>query len=537
MIDVAVVGSGASAVHAAYPLVEAGLRVAMVDVGDEDRRYGNLIPARGFEQIRRSDTSQHRYFLGDDFEGIPLGPVRVGAQLTPPRQHLAAALGKLPIDSPEFHAMQSLALGGLAAGWGAATPPYTDEDLAGWPITRHDLQPHYDAVARRVGICGTDEDDLDSYYGASPFLLPPARIDSNAVRIRSAYARRREWFNDRGLHLGHPRLAMATRRFRGRGPTRYLDMEFWSDADGGVYRPRYTLEELRRHSNFEYLSPMQVDSFARLTNGGVRVLGRDLAAQVGIDFECRRLVLAAGAIGTARIVLRSLGAVGAPVPLLSNPYTYYPCLVIKSLFGPTRDRRHSLTQVMMYHRPADEKAALLQAQVYSYRSLLTFKLVKESPLPVRESIRVMRLLQSAFVIVGVHHRDDPAEWKSLKLQDAETGRLSVHYSPTDDETALRMSRERELMRLFPRLGCIPLKRIDPGEGSSIHYAGTLPMSENSAPLTTRPDGSLRGADDVFVVDGSVFPTLPAKGLTYTCMANANRVGEGIAEWFERRGAI
>ena len=90
MTDVIVVGSGPGGLHAASRLVEAGLRVLLLDFGNRDERYAPLIPRRPFSDIRRSDPAQHRYLLGDRFEGIPFGPVRVGAQLTPPRMHILA---------------------------------------------------------------------------------------------------------------------------------------------------------------------------------------------------------------------------------------------------------------------------------------------------------------------------------------------------------------------------------------------------------------------------------------------------------------
>ena len=86
--DVIVVGSGASAVHSVYSIVNAGYRVTMLDVGFEDTGYEALIPSASFADIRRTDSMQHRYFLGDKFEGIPLGKVGTGPQITPPRQYV-----------------------------------------------------------------------------------------------------------------------------------------------------------------------------------------------------------------------------------------------------------------------------------------------------------------------------------------------------------------------------------------------------------------------------------------------------------------
>jgi choline dehydrogenase-like flavoprotein len=152
MTDVIVVGSGPSAVHAAWPLVEAGLKVLMLDVGERDERYAPLVPEGSFLQIRRTDPNQHRYFLGDDFEGVPFGRVRVGAQLTPPRSFITRRVEELtPVASDDFIGLESLALGGLAAGWGAGLARFDDGDLQGLPITAADLAPHYAAVEARTG--------------------------------------------------------------------------------------------------------------------------------------------------------------------------------------------------------------------------------------------------------------------------------------------------------------------------------------------------------------------------------------------------
>jgi choline dehydrogenase-like flavoprotein len=129
--DVLVVGSGPGGVNASAPLVAAGHRVTMLDFGNQDRHYAPLIPRRPFPEVRRDDPTQHRFFLGDRFEGIPFGPVRVGAQLTPPRMHiLRDAIERQPIHADGFSVSMSLARGGLGAGWSAGVFPFTDEELA-----------------------------------------------------------------------------------------------------------------------------------------------------------------------------------------------------------------------------------------------------------------------------------------------------------------------------------------------------------------------------------------------------------------------
>ena len=51
------------------------------------------------------------------------------------------------------------------------------------------------------------------------------------------------------------------------------------------------------------------------------------------------------------------------------------------------------------------------------------------------------------------------------------------------------------------------------------------MTGTPAPLTTSRDGRSRDFDNLFFVDGTTFPFLPAKNLTFTLMANAARIAD------------
>jgi hypothetical protein len=194
------------------------------------------------------------------------------------------------------------------------------------------------SVAERIGVSG-DHDDLAPFLSSSPSMMPALDIDSNAEVIWSRYRRKREALNAAGFFLGRPRFAVCTRRHRGRGPHAYFDMCYWADVDQSIYRPQWTLEELERSAHFTYLGGRFVRSFAE---EGSRVRVRATHADTGAEesHEARALVLAAGTLGTAGIVLRSLGRYDTRIPLLCNPYAYVPTLNTGMLGRTPRDRRH-----------------------------------------------------------------------------------------------------------------------------------------------------------------------------------------------------
>jgi choline dehydrogenase-like flavoprotein len=523
--DVIIVGSGPGGVNAAAPLVEAGKRVVMIDFGNEDRHYAPMIPHEAFSTLRRTDPNQHRYFMGDHFEGVGFGGVRVGAQLTPPRAHIMRdATERQPADSGDFAVGMSLARGGLGAGWSAGVFPFTGGELADMGLTVADMQPHYDAVVERIGVCGPGE-DLERFFPTSPAIMPALDVDVNAETILARYERKRAALNARGFFLGRPRLAVCARQHRGRGPHGYLDLEYWADMDRSVYRPQWTLDELLQAPNFTYLNRRFVRTFVEDASG-VRVEVERADDRRVETHLARALVLAAGTFGTARIVLRSLGRYDTRVPMVCNAYAYVPMLNVGMLRRAARDRRYSLAQLTaMVQLPG----RVLQAQVFSYRSLLTFKLMKEAPIAYREARKILQAMIPSFAILGIHHEDRPTPGKYCILHRGEPDRLEVVYHQSPEEEATQHDDERTLLAFFRRLGCIPLKTIRPGHGSSLHYAGTFPIvPESPDPLTCDRSSRLRATRAVYVADGSVFPWLPPKGLTFNIMANADRVGTQLA---------
>lgn len=529
--DVLIVGSGAAGVNAAYPLVEAGYRVMMLDVGNEDETYAGSVPNADFTDLRHSDPAQHRYFLGERFEGVPVGAMGVGPQLTPPRQFILRDTASLtPVDSKGFLAMSSLALGGLASGWGAGAFQYSETDLQNFPISRADLAPHYARVAARIGVSGTN-DDLLPFEGELPGMLPPLAIDRNAETILARYQKRRARLNASGVFIGKPRLAALSQPFRGRGPDSYHDMSFWSDADQSVWRPKYTLHELLQFPNFHYQRPVLVQSFQE-SEGMVSVLGKHPQTGAETRYQGKRLILAASTLGTTRIVLRSLHQHGVRVPLLCNPYTYYPMLNLNMLGQTPSAHTHSLAQLCVVYQPQQVGLHPLHGRVHSYRSLLNFKVIKMMPLAYREAIKIMQLLAPNLAILALDQADHPSPRKYCQLHpgvDARPDRLETVYDLEETLKQQQLAGERTVLRGFRALGCIPMKRVWPGYGISLHYGGTLPMQRDPQALTVNTQGLLHGSQGVYIADGAVFPYLPPKGMTFTIMAMANRVGEYLCE--------
>jgi hypothetical protein len=531
--DVLVVGSGASGAMAAQTLGGSGLRVAVLDVGERDRTYGPLVPPTDFTTVRTTDREQHAYFLGVDYEGVGWADNRVGSQLTPPRGHLVRGVtANIPLVSETFFPLESLAYGGLGGGWGLGCFVFSAHELERAGLPAGPVHEAYQVVADRIGISGARDDAAEYCLGDLERIQPAPPLEENLAGLLGAYERRRTRFNRAGFHLGRSALALLTEPKDGREATAGHDMDFWSDSGRSAYRSWITMDALRAEGAVEYLDGRLVTRFEEQTDAVVVEAIRNDGS--GTErLSARRLVLAPGALGTARIVLRSFGEPARRLPLLSNPYTYMPCVQPRMLGRAIAARKPSFSPLIMYHEPRERGGEILQAAFFSYRSLLLFKLVREVPLGFRDARRIMHELLSSFTIAGVHHPDHGDSSRTVRLvphADSPTGdALAADYRLRNDEQRANGEREAQLARTQRRLGCFPLKAIRTPHGASIHYGGTLPVSADGAPFTLDDRGRLAGTRRVYVADGSGLRYLPAKGITLTLMANAHRVAAGVLE--------
>jgi hypothetical protein len=527
--DYIVVGSGATGAIAAYSLAESGVNVAVLDVGVEDEAYKNSIPDKDFISIRKEESQQHNYFLGKNFEGIPWDTIKVGSQLTPPRNFLTRLSDQLiPFSSDSFKPMESMAKGGLGGGWGLGCYMFSRADLDAIGLKEDEMRNAYQAVADHIGISGAKDDGAPYCLQDLENIQPASKLEKNLSDIFSAYNNKKENLNKRGVFVGRTGLALLTEDKDGRSGLKYKDMDFWTDRDGSGYRSWMTIDQLSKRPNFSYHKNCLVLRFKEHAEGVDVIVKRTDTKEEQI-FTCKKLILSPGVLGTARIVIRSFDHQKEQLPVICNPYSYIPCVQWRMLGKEIERQKTGFGQLMLFLDENKDNFDVGSVALFSYRSLLLFKLIKETPLNFADSRIIMQYLQSSFTIAGMHHPERPSASKFIRMEKNEhsfTGDiLTGQYILSEKEKNINLQREQKIKSVLKSLGCLPLKTVHTPEGGSIHYAGTLPFNTNGEKFGLYPDGKLAGTKNVFVADGSGFNYLPAKGLTFTLMANAYNVAK------------
>lgn len=528
-----VVGSGATGVHFAQTLLERGETVELLDVGFE--RPVAPLPDADVDSLKDLLPDPEGYFLGERGEAVVFpSPSAKPYGFPPSKKYVFQRPHDVQLHERGFAPLTSYARGGLAEAWTGGSYELRDEELADFPFPPSALRPHYATVAARIGITAAS-DDIERFSPRSAPYLEPLPMDKHSAALHARYDARRSELNANGFYLGRSRVAVLSRDTGARKACGELGRCLWGCPRGSLYAPSLTLAELLTHPSFTYRPGLLVRRVLRGADGRVTgVEAMPLAGGSAVEFRAERVVLAAGALATTRIYLHSLAADGRPdvkLPgLMDNRHVMVPFVNLGRVGHDVATASYQFHMLAMALDTGDWRTDA-HGQISTLKAASVHPIVHSLPFDLRTSLRVFRRLRSALGVANIWLADTRRNANVAFLQQLGGGesRLALEYGDEDhDISATRVAVDRT-RRSLKALGCIApagMVKVLP-RGSSVHYAGTIPMSDSDNEHSSRADGSVRGFPGLFVVDGAAFPWLPAKNLTFTLMANATRIASAI----------
>lgn len=521
--DIVIVGSGAAGVSAAIPLVETGCNVVMIDAGLEPQQ---ALPAERFYDIRVQEPEQWKLFVGNLFQALR-ADVPASPKFRAPSNSFAydGYQQAYAIHKTNFAVVGSLAAGGLSNVWGAGVSCYTSEDLRDFPITRADLEPSYRAIAARIGISGSRTDDLAAFFGDDVPLQLPTALGENASRLWQRYQAHPEKARRYGVTLGRARNAVLTEDLGERQRCQETNTCIWGCARQAIYSARYDLAWLRQQNNFHYYGRLMVESL-RPQHGEYILQIRPFDSAATFAYHAKMIILASGTIGSAKLVLQALGMIHQEIAFVSSPTMGFAVWLPERLGAAVAQEAFGLSQLSYTVRKSEDDTAAF-GNLFGTDGLLTSEFMRYLPLSRPAGIRFMRLLSPSLLLGNCFV---PGQFSQHSLSYRSDGTLHLRGGYRDTLPAFAADIKQRLSRMFLRYGMVVLpnsfRLTTPGE--DVHYAATLPMRSTPELHQTKPTGEVAGLAGVYVVDGAALSALPAKGHTFTIMANADRIARGIA---------
>jgi len=526
---ITVVGSGPSGVHFALSLLKKGYSVEMFDVGYSGPPPVN--PDDSFNELKDNLPDPVKYFLGENFEAVVGTDSASVYEFPPHKQYIFKKPEGYDVELNGFEPHLSFASGGLAEAWTGGSYPFNDRDLEDFPFGYSEMEPFYNEIAERIGLIGV-KDDLAQFFPYHKNLLSPLDLDEHSLMLFENYQKKKDKLNNKlGMYLGRSRIATLSKGIGSRKKCDYSGRCQWGCPSDSLYVPTVTLKECQKYKEFKYIPGILVNYFEYDNNNKITCLvGLDINEKTEKKFKVETLALAAGTISSSRIFMESFrkknGRIIKLTGLMDNRQILAPFISLKMIgkqFNPDSYQYHQLAIGIDTEDPKE----YIHGQITTLKTGLMQPPFQSMPLDFRTGIYLGRHLHSALGVVNINLCDTRRDDNFLTLSEEYSGksRLVINYNPKRDEKNVIDYSLKKMGKFFRKLGAVVPKfqvQLRP-MGASVHYSGTIPMSTERVPLTVSSNCRSNDFDNLFIVDGSTFPFLPSKNLTFTLMANAVRI--------------
>ena len=441
----------------------------------------------------------------------------------------------------EFHAGAHYYVGGNTKFYGAALIRLRKEDFGeirhydgispAWPISYEDLEPYYAQAEHLYQVHGLRGTDPTEPPASAPYLHPPL---SHEPRIQ-------ELVNDM-TRLGHRPFPMPVGiMLDEKNPQKSKCIRcntcdgypclVYAKADAQVICVDPALE----HPNVTLLT----DAFvARLeTSASGREVTQVHVERNGAQEICSAniVVSSCGAINSAALLLRSandkhpdglanrsaqlgrnymchVNSMFLAVSLDRNPTRFNKTFGLNDFYYGSKDWEYPMGHISMI---SNVDANILRLGAPRIVPGMTLEIMANHTLPF-----------------WITTEDLPSPNNRVTL--TENGGIMLSYTPNNEEAHKRL--QAKLRDMLKEIGChdhlVPLQAYIPGRiplAGVAHQNGTCRMGHDPQTSVLDPNCKAHDLDNLYVVDGALFPSSGAVNPALTIMANALRVGDHLLE--------
>jgi choline dehydrogenase-like flavoprotein len=556
VFDVAIVGSGASGGWVAMQLTEAGLRVAVLEAGRQ------LDPA--------VDYSEHKHPYDMPLRGrrVPSRPVReqqkTQALCTAYDEytaHLFVNDEENPYTTPKdrpFAWIRGRQVGGKSITWGRQSYRLSDYDLKAasrdgfgvdWPISYADLAPYYDRVERFVGVSGQAEGLPQLPDGQ---FLPPMELTCGEQLLKKAM---REKFS-RTLTIG--RTAILTRALNGRPACHYCGPCARGCTTGSYYSsPASTLPAAKKTGRLTLISNAVVSHIEVDDDGkcrSVTYLDRETGNQR--EVAAKAVVLCASTLESTRVMLNSRSS-KYPNGIANSSGVLGHYLmdhvmgagargVLPVLKGvpDTRTRRPNGIYIPRFRNITDTHPRFIRGYGFQGTARLEiwghafatpgfgaeFKRKVHDEQPWTINLNGFAECLSHFENFCELDKDKVDRWGIPVL------RISAAYG--DNEKNMLKDASETAAEMLEAAGAEDVKPRNEISipGLAIHEVGTARMGDDPRTSVVNRWQQCHDVSNLWIMDGSVYPSSACQNPTITIMALASRACDRLVDEY-RRGAL
>ncbi|MDE0104696.1 MAG: GMC family oxidoreductase [Bryobacterales bacterium] len=535
--DVVIVGSGAAGGMAAWNLTRKGVKVLLLEAGQKFERsqfWSHVKPWEERERRRRGEAPP-------DWMGTALAE---------------SPYGTLP--GKRFWLARVWGVGGKTNIWGRVSLRYSDLNFQEpskdgweipWPITYKEIAPYYDNVERKIGVCGGDENT--PWLPGSVNYLPPPNLRCGEVLVRKAAKSAK-------YPVVHIRRAVLTRAHKGRSPCHYCGACGRGCDIGAFFNSfDYLLKDSLETGNLELVENALAEEILVNDEGlasGVRYFDRRTGRERTVP--ANRVIVAASAVDSTRLLLNSKSrqhpnGIGNGSDVIGRYLVEQVRVQVQAfapeLIGAPASNDDGISGGHIYiprFEPTDEGRAYLRgfgvpvtgvgcaSNARFAKSLGGFGLSYKQA--VKELYPALFNLTPYGEVLPYRHNRITVDGTPNDRFGYPLLRIEYDIGENERNMASRMYDVVEEILDGMKAEPLPYERgAIETPGTAIHEHGTCRMGDDPRQSALNRYNQMHEVKNVFVMDGSAFPTATEKNPTLTILALAWRASDYMAEQMKR----
>jgi hypothetical protein len=521
-----VIGSGITGSNVSLELLKMGHDVELWDIGNEENI--KIKNQENFLDTKKNLDLSLTTLIGGKNDIFPAPNNQKLFDIPLIRDYLLSnkEIQKEISNIDEFNIYQSINRGGLANGWGANSLPYSNDDISNLEIDYNKFKISQEKIFKEMNVSNVDDNINEEFNIPNLGNEDPIKLDTRDSYFMSKYFQNDKFFSDERFHIGKARLAI--KNSNNSESCKLLSNCIWGCSQQAIYNPvHHTLKKCNAYKNFRYLSNRKIFYFeikdqkinkiiylenhkqkAKILNEKVFLCAGAIQSGVIFNKTCLKNNINLNKITTGLMDTKTVKIVYL-IPKLINTTLDYNSIQFNRLIG-------GMTEEFM------GKNHYIHSEFLHLNSLFYQPIINSIPLPLKLA---KSLFYNLYAGLGVctYFLPDSINKNNKILPDNENDKFKINYNFTDEINILDKKVEKRIKKYLIKLSAIPLKTIRYDFGSGIHYAGTIPMGNDSSYPVSKL-GEVKFMKDLHICDASVLPHLPSKPVS----ANAASIGNYVA---------
>ena len=515
-----IIGSGPTAIVAASEMLKSGNQICIVDVGitiedknlDIKKTFLDNHDINAFIKSCKNNGNVKNHYKNIHLK-FPLG-----SDFVFKKNEFEIFNASNKVDY-----LVSNAQGGLSNIWGTMVSPFYPKDIENWDISYSQFYKDYREIEKIVPILSA-QDNLDDFFPITYGTPHNFNLSPNAADFYSALNQNKSEYNSNGIFFGRAKLAVGDMYSHNQVQCQSCGLCHYGCPYDCMFNSSQILKKISKNKNFTYIDKSFVEEIIINNEGEVSARIINITKKTKNEIAAKNIFICSGPISTAALLLRSKLTKKDKIYFKESQRFILPLLKKKNLPNSINQSKNTLSEIFLEVSNDLISDKAIHIQYYAFLNEMLKPLEKlfgnySSYFPKFFPFIFGRLN----LFIGYLHSSDSNQLSLTMSEDKKNFYLDEIKNQKSKQTLNKIFKfiNKQFKRDFYILEF--LKNINL-TGASYHYGSSFPMKkEQQIYDSTSLLGELNGNKNIFVLDASILPDIPACPTTLNVCINARRI--------------